>query len=199
MKLLSRAEEVILLAILKLEGDAYGVSIRRRIFDDTGDWWSFASIYTPLDKLVRKGFARKTKGDPTAKRGGKSKFFYEVTNEGKKALLDLQRAQNQIWTGVPLIAVEILEARVIDGLPGFKKRMTWFLDNRKDLTQVISCMRTLEADDSHRHRLLAIPSRDRLVRTLRYLLDEEMREIEAPGGLFSPKPEHTQGLPVPFV
>jgi hypothetical protein len=34
---------------------------------------------------------------------------------------------------------------------------------------------------------------------IRYLLDEEMREIEAPGGLFSPKPEHVQGLPVPFV
>jgi hypothetical protein len=73
---------------------------------------------------------------------------------------------------LPLIAVEILEATVIDRLPGFKKRMTWFLDNRKDLTQVISCMRRLEADDSHGHRLLAIPSRDRLVRTLRYLLDE---------------------------
>jgi hypothetical protein len=73
---------------------------------------------------------------------------------------------------LPLIAVEVLEARVIDGLPGFKKRMTWFLDNRKDLTRVISCMRRLEADDSHGHRLLAIPSRDRLFRTLRYLLDE---------------------------
>lgn len=106
MKLLSRAEEIILLAILKLEGDAYGVSIRKRIFDDTGDRWSFASIYTPLDRLVRKGYALKTKGDPTAKRGGKSRFFYEVTNEGKKALLDIQKAHSRVWTGVPRIAVE---------------------------------------------------------------------------------------------
>jgi PadR family transcriptional regulator PadR len=106
MKLLSRAEEIILLTILKLEGDAYGVSIRRRIFEDTGDRWSFASIYTPLDRLVRKGYVRKTKGDPTAKRGGKSKFFYEVTNEGKGALLDLERAHSRIWRGVPRIAVE---------------------------------------------------------------------------------------------
>jgi len=106
MKILSRAEEVILLTILKIDGDAYGVSIRQRIFDDTGDWWSFASIYTPLDKLVRKRYALKTKGGPTAKRGGKSKFFYEVTNDGKRALLDLQRAQNQIWAGVPRIAAE---------------------------------------------------------------------------------------------
>jgi PadR family transcriptional regulator PadR len=104
MKLPSRAEETILLAILKLEGDAYGVSIRKRIFEDTGDRWSFASIYTPLDRLVRKGYALKTKGDPTARRGGKSKFFYEVTKEGKRALLDLQRAHRRIWTGVPRIA-----------------------------------------------------------------------------------------------
>jgi hypothetical protein len=82
---------------------------------------------------------------------------------------------------LPLIAVEILEARVIDRLPGFKKRMTWFLENRKDLTQVISCMRTLEGDDSHGHRLLAMPSRERLVRTLRYLLDEE--EFLSPFGI----------------
>lgn len=106
MRLLSRAEETILLAILKLEGDAYGVSVRRRIFEDTGDRWSFASIYTPLDRLVRKGYARKTKGDPTARRGGKSKFFYEVTSEGKRALLDLERAHSRIWRGVPRIAPE---------------------------------------------------------------------------------------------
>jgi hypothetical protein len=82
---------------------------------------------------------------------------------------------------LPLIAVEILEARVIDRLPGFKKRMSWFLENRKDLTQVISCMRTLEADDGHGHRLLAIPSRDRLLRTLRFLLDED--EFLSPFGI----------------
>ena len=82
---------------------------------------------------------------------------------------------------LPLIAVEILESSVIDSLPGFKKRMSWFLENRKDLAQVISCMKTLESDERHRHRLLAIPTRERLVRTLRYLLDE--REFLSPYGV----------------
>ena len=106
MKLLSRTEEIILLTILKLKYNAYGVSIREQIFKETGDKWSFASIYQPLDKLVRKEYVRKIKGEPSAERGGKSKFFYEVTPEGKKALLEIRRAQDQIWAGVPRIALE---------------------------------------------------------------------------------------------
>ena len=74
---------------------------------------------------------------------------------------------------LPLIAVEILEAKVIDSLPGFKKRMNWFLENRQDLAKLISCMATPEGKEAHHHHLLAIPSRERLVRTLRYLLDED--------------------------
>jgi hypothetical protein len=72
---------------------------------------------------------------------------------------------------IPLIAVEVLESEVIESLPGFKKRMNWFLENRKDLAHVITCMKTMESEQAHHHRLLAIPSRERLVRTLHYLLD----------------------------
>jgi hypothetical protein len=82
---------------------------------------------------------------------------------------------------LPLIAVEVLEMRTIEGLPGFSKRMNWFLKNRKDLAQLISCMKTPDVDRGHRHRLLALPSRDRLVRTLRYLLDES--EFLSPYGV----------------
>jgi hypothetical protein len=71
---------------------------------------------------------------------------------------------------LPLIAVEVLEADVIDKLPGFKKRMNWFLENRKDLARHIAYD---ELKGGHRgHRLLAIPSRERLERVLGYLLDE---------------------------
>ncbi len=71
---------------------------------------------------------------------------------------------------IPLIAVEVLDSEVIESLPGFKKRMNWFLENRKDLALVITCMKTLESEQAHQHRLLAIPSRERLERTLKYLL-----------------------------
>lgn len=106
MKTLSRSEETILLTILKLGEGAYGVSIREQIYKDTGQKWSFASIYTPLDKLKRKGFARKIKGDPLPERGGKSRYFYEVTPSGIQSLIELRESQQKIWSGVPDITLE---------------------------------------------------------------------------------------------
>jgi Glycosyl hydrolase family 63 C-terminal domain len=82
---------------------------------------------------------------------------------------------------VPLFAVEILEDDVIDRLPGFRKRLDWFLTNRQDLARHISYMQP--GASGHGHRLLAIPSRERLVRVLRYLFDET--EFLAPGGVRS--------------
>ncbi|MFN2386299.1 MAG: glucosidase, partial [Thermoanaerobaculia bacterium] len=80
---------------------------------------------------------------------------------------------------VPLFAVEILEEEVISQLPGFRKRMQWFLDNRQDLARHIAYME--EPEETHGHRLLAIPTRERLERVLRYLLDE--REFLSPHGI----------------
>ena len=103
---LTRSEEMILVTILKLKNNAYGVSIRDQIHKDTGEKWSFASIYQPLDKLARKEFVRKIKGEPTAERGGKSKFYYEVTPEGKNVLLEIRKAHDNVWAGVPLVVLE---------------------------------------------------------------------------------------------
>lgn len=106
MKLLSRAEEVILLTILKLDDKAYGVNIREQIQKDSGDLWSFASIYSPLDKLYRKGFVRKEKGTPLPERGGKSKYYYRLTGEGMQALLKIREAQEKFWSGLPELALK---------------------------------------------------------------------------------------------
>ncbi|MGH9316478.1 MAG: MGH1-like glycoside hydrolase domain-containing protein, partial [Thermoanaerobaculia bacterium] len=80
---------------------------------------------------------------------------------------------------VPLFAAEILEEQSIARLPGFRKRMEWFLENRKDLSRHISYMET--GGHGHGHRLLAIPTRARLERVLRYLLDE--KEFLSPCGI----------------
>jgi len=82
---------------------------------------------------------------------------------------------------IPLFAAEILEDEVIDRLPGFKKRLRWFLENRKDLAQHIAYMQEDGGGAGHGHRLLAIPSKERLVRVLRYLLDEQ--EFLSPHGI----------------
>ena len=84
---------------------------------------------------------------------------------------------------LPLIAVEVIEQTTIDRLPGFKKRMQWFLRNRRDLAQFISYMESRTKDGEDRHYLLAIPSLDRLKRVLRYLLDEN--EFLSPFGIRS--------------
>ena len=102
MKLLSRAEEIILLAILKLEGNAYGISIRELIRKSTGTEWSFASIYDPLNKLNRKGYVRKYRGDPLPERGGRHKCLYDITTEGKEALLKIYKVHEKIWEDVPI-------------------------------------------------------------------------------------------------
>jgi hypothetical protein len=82
---------------------------------------------------------------------------------------------------VPLFAVEILHDDVLDKLPGFKRRMQWFLENRKDLARHISYLEDAGPDNDM--RLLAVPSKERLVRVLRYVLDET--EFLAPWGVRS--------------
>lgn len=103
---MTRNEEIILLTILKLKGNAYGVSIREQILRDMGDKWSFASIYQPLENLVRKKHIRRIKGDPSARRGGKSKFYYEVTQYGMWNLQKLKEAHDQVWAGIPVFLFE---------------------------------------------------------------------------------------------
>jgi hypothetical protein len=82
---------------------------------------------------------------------------------------------------IPLFAVEVLDDAVIERLPGFRKRLQWFLDNRKDLAQHIAYMQCGGCQAGR--RLLAIPSRDRLEKVLRYLLDEN--EFLSPFGIRS--------------
>jgi len=84
---------------------------------------------------------------------------------------------------IPLIAVDSLEDDVLSSLPGFRKRMAWFLENRKDLAGQIAWMEAPGSEKGHGHHLLAIPSRERLVRILRYLLDEN--EFLSPYGIRS--------------
>ncbi|MGI8991646.1 MAG: MGH1-like glycoside hydrolase domain-containing protein [Bryobacteraceae bacterium] len=89
----------------------------------------------------------------------------------------------------PLFAVDVLEDTVIERLPGFRKRMQWFLTNRKDLMRQISLMQSAGAGD-HGHALLAIPSQERLTRVLRRVLDEG--EFLSPFGIRSVSKIHRE-------
>jgi hypothetical protein len=84
---------------------------------------------------------------------------------------------------LPLIAVEVLDDSKFERLHGFRKRMSWFLANRKDLARHIACMEPRMGGEAGLQRLLAIPSRERLQRVLHYLLDES--EFLSPHGIRS--------------
>jgi len=97
---------------------------------------------------------------------------------------------------IPLFAVEILDPHTLDRLPGFKKRMNWFLHNRQDLSrQITICERDRIANGQQPdHLLLAIPSRERLQRVLERVLDEN--EFLSPFGLRALSRAHASD---PFV
>jgi hypothetical protein len=85
---------------------------------------------------------------------------------------------------IPLIAVEVLEQSIVEKLPGFQKRLRWFLEHRADLAGHMTWFdRDAEGADAGGKRLLAIPTRERLERVLRVVLDE--RELLSPFGLRS--------------
>jgi len=101
MNLISRAEELILLSILSLGDNAYGISILEFLQEKTGNAWSFAQIYDPLDRLTRKGYVRKRPGGSTAERGGRPKTFYALTGDGREALLEIRKVQEAVWASIP--------------------------------------------------------------------------------------------------
>jgi hypothetical protein len=88
---------------------------------------------------------------------------------------------------LPLIAVEVLEEEKIQRLPGFWKRMKWFIEQRPDLARVITWCQSCP---HHQHRMLAIPSRERLENALRYMLDES--EFLSPFGIRSVSAIHQE-------
>jgi hypothetical protein len=89
---------------------------------------------------------------------------------------------------IPLLAVEILQDATLRRLPGFTKRMNWFLEHRRDLAQHIAYFEGRERRPGM--HLLAIPSRERLVRVLRYVLDES--EFLSPFGIRSLSKAHAE-------
>ena len=106
MRLLSRAEEIILLAVYKLEGNAYGVPIREQIHKDIGQHWSFGVIYKTLKKMSAKEYVRKIASRPVAERGGRSRYYYEVTPQGISALKEIHQVHSSVWNKVKDLSLE---------------------------------------------------------------------------------------------
>ncbi len=100
MEVLSRADEILLLAILRLKDNAYGVSIVKEVEQRTRKKLKLGGLWVSLDILARKGLIEKSMGDPTPKRGGRSKIYYTLTPAGLKALERVNEFNQSLWKGI---------------------------------------------------------------------------------------------------
>jgi len=100
--LLGEFEQVVLLAILRLGDDAYGVTIRNEIEHCTGREPAPGALYTTLDRLEEKGLVRSQMGDPTPERGGRAKRYFTVSGKGVKAVTHAMRNYQRLLEGLEL-------------------------------------------------------------------------------------------------
>jgi len=100
---LGEFEHIVLLAVLRLPGQAYGVTVRREIEARTKREVSIGAIYATLDRLEAKGYVQSRAGDPTPERGGRSKRFFRVTSQGVSAVNRTHRALRSLTEGLNLL------------------------------------------------------------------------------------------------
>ena len=98
---LGNFELMVLLAILRLGDEAYGVPIAREIENKSGSEILLGSVYAALDRLEAKGLVACRMGDPTAERGGRAKKYFRVTAKGLHEARDTRRALEGLWRRLP--------------------------------------------------------------------------------------------------
>ena len=108
MKEISKAEEMVLLAIWRLGDEAYGVSIRKQIQRNTKKDYTYGTLYGLLRQMERKGYIRKIKGEPLPKKGGRSKSYFKLTSVGIRALKDAMELHERMWKDVDAFSFEKL-------------------------------------------------------------------------------------------
>ena len=105
MKLLTRPEEYVMLAIWKLQEDAYSLPIRDQVSKNTGYEWSLSSVFTPLNRLSKKRLVTSVLTASQAQRGGRHKRVYQLTPEGRNALLHIRTVEETMWSGIKGLAL----------------------------------------------------------------------------------------------
>jgi len=99
---LAEFEELVLLAVLRSEGEAYGAPLQRDLAERAKRSVSVSTVYVTLIRLEDKGFLTSRKGHPTAERGGKAKRLFEATPDGVEALRATRALRDRMWDGVEL-------------------------------------------------------------------------------------------------
>jgi PadR family transcriptional regulator, regulatory protein PadR len=103
---LGEFELMLLLAILHLGEEAYGVPISREIERHRGRNVAIGSVYAALERLEAKGLVTSSLGDPTPERGGKAKRYFRITKEGLRHVQETRRVLTRLWQKLPELTGE---------------------------------------------------------------------------------------------
>jgi len=99
MKVLTRQEEQVLLAVHHLKDNAYLIPIREQIKEYTGKYYSVGTIYAPLNRLTVSGYLESFLGDASPERGGKAIKYYKISADGYRVLAEMKAVQEKMWQG----------------------------------------------------------------------------------------------------
>ena len=100
-------ELLVLLALIRLGDDAYGVPISEAIEQRSGREVSTGSVYITLDRLGDKGLVSSRVGEPTPERGGRAKTYFRITAKGLREVQQAQQTLTALWNGVPELQGEV--------------------------------------------------------------------------------------------
>lgn len=101
---LTRNEELLLLAVWRLQDKAYGLAIKRDLERLQNKEINIAAVYIPLARLTKRGLLETRESEPTARRGGRRKKYYRLTPQGLNALNAMRAIYEQAWTGLPRLS-----------------------------------------------------------------------------------------------
>jgi|SRR6516225_9721377 DNA-binding PadR family transcriptional regulator len=94
-------ELMVMLVLIRLGDNAYGVPISEELENRTGRDVAIGSVYAALERLEDKGFVTSELGEPTAERGGRAKKYFRPTGRGLKEVRETQRSLVKLWNGLP--------------------------------------------------------------------------------------------------
>jgi len=97
---LGEFEQMVLLAVARLDQEAYGIAILEELIATTGTEAAVASVYAALDRLERRGLVASSMGESTPERGGRAKRFFRLLPAGAEALHRSRNALDSLWDGL---------------------------------------------------------------------------------------------------
>ncbi len=107
---LGEFEIMLLLAVIHLGDEAYGVPISRELEKYRGRDVAVGSVYAALERLEAKQLVISSLGEPTPERGGKAKRYFRITKEGLRQVHETRRVLTKLWQAIPDLKLDLLQA-----------------------------------------------------------------------------------------